>query len=94
MNVRKESCQGHVLAQALAPGLVAARTLATLLTAEQLQTGSLYPDQAELRAVSREIAVAVIREARRQSLGKEIPDDAVEEMVDEAMWFPEYVDYV
>ena len=46
-----------------------------------------------MREVSRDIACAVIREARRQNLGRMIPDDSVEEMVADAMWYPDYVDY-
>ena len=39
-------------------------------------------------------SAAVIREARRQNLGRMIPDDAVEEMVADSMWYPEYQEYV
>ena len=74
--------------------LIAARTLAGRLTQERLDVGALYPDQSELRDVSRDIACAVIREARRQRLGRMIPEDAIDEMVADAMWFPEYVEYI
>jgi malic enzyme len=74
--------------------LVAAKTLAARVTSDRLETGALYPDQSELRDVSRDIACATIREGRRQNLGRLIPDDAVEEMVADAMWFPEYPDYI
>lgn len=72
--------------------LVAARTLAECLKPERLEVGAIYPDASELREVSRRIACAVVREARRANLGRLIADDVVEERVDQAMWYPEYVD--
>jgi malic enzyme len=74
--------------------LVAARTLANLVSPERLEVNSLYPDQGDLRIASRAIACAVIRESNRLNLGRKIPDDAVEKTVDDAMWFPEYANYV
>ena len=41
--------------------LVAAHTLAGLVTAERLAEGALYPPIHDLRSVSREIAVEVVR---------------------------------
>lgn len=73
--------------------LVAARTLASLVSADRLATGAIFPDQSELRDVSRKIAAAVIREARRQHLGRMIPDDTIDELVADAMWYPEYAEY-
>ena len=73
--------------------LAAARTLAGHVGQERLDAGALYPDQSELRVVSRSIACAVIREARELNLGRMIPDDAIEHVVDEATWFPEYREY-
>jgi len=74
--------------------LVAARTLAARVSQERLATGAIYPDQSELRDVSRDIAASVIREARRLNLGRLVPDDAVDEMVADAMWYPEYPEFV
>ena len=73
--------------------MVAARALAGCVTPDRLDVGALYPDQSEMRDVSRVIASAVIREARRKNLGRIIPDESVDEMVADAMWYPEYVDY-
>ncbi len=74
--------------------LVAARTLAGRITQERLDAGALYPDQSELRDVSCAIACAIIREARRLDIGRRIPDDAIEDMVAESMWYPDYPEYV
>lgn len=73
--------------------LVAAKTLAQHVTEERLAMGAIYPDQNDLRDVSREIACAVIREAQRLHLGRSIPDEAIDEMVADAMWYPEYAEY-
>ncbi len=74
--------------------LIAARTLADCLSEERLAVGAIFPDQSELREVSRRIACAVVREVNALGLGRRIPDDAVEAAVDEAMWYPEYREYV
>lgn len=72
--------------------LSAARTLAGFVSEERLATGAIYPDQSELRDVSRQIACNLIREAREYNLGRYIPDDEIEKTVDEAMWYPDYDD--
>lgn len=73
--------------------LAAARTLAEHVSSERLSRGAIYPAPAELRHVTREIACSVIKEAKRENLGRLIPDAAVEDLVDGAMWFPDYRDY-
>jgi len=74
--------------------LVAAHTLASLVSPERLADGAIYPHQSELRDVSRHIAASVIREARHLNLGRMIPDETLEAKINEAMWFPEYQSYV
>ena len=73
--------------------LVAAKTLAQAVCQERLDAGALYPDPNELRFVSHLIACNVIREARRLNLGRLIPDEHIEQLVHEAMWYPQYEDY-
>lgn len=72
---------------------VAAKALADCVTPDRLSSGAIYPDQNQLRDVSRRVAAAVIREARRENLGRMIPDDDVDDLVDQSMWFPEYRSY-
>jgi malic enzyme len=70
--------------------LAAARALADCVTPEHLPQGRMYPDQSELRAVSRATATAVIREARRLDLGRMLSDLAIEAALDSAIWYPDY----
>ncbi len=70
--------------------LVAARTLADCVTQEHLRIGAIYPDQNELRDVTRRIAVAIIRQVRLEGRGRLIPDEQIEETVADAMWYPDY----
>jgi malic enzyme len=73
--------------------LIAARTLAEFVSEERLATGAIYPDQGELRDVSRKIACNILREARDQNLGRLIDDAEIEQVVDSAMWYPRYKQY-
>ncbi|HUZ35547.1 MAG TPA: NAD-dependent malic enzyme [Streptosporangiaceae bacterium] len=69
---------------------VAATTLAGLVPAQRLAQGALYPPLADLRAVSREIAIAVASQARASGvagLDEQIP---IADAVDGQMWAPEY----
>jgi malate dehydrogenase (oxaloacetate-decarboxylating) len=73
--------------------LVAARTLAEHVTEERLASGSLYPPAHDLRQVSRDITLAVVRHAREAGAGRAFHDDQLETAVDAAIWFPAYVPY-
>lgn len=89
---------GAIVAEAreITPGmfLAASRAAAKVVSPERLEQGSLYPSQTELRAVSRSIAIDVIKEARETGFGRMIADAEIEDAVDAAMWFPQYPRYV
>ena len=69
----------------------AARALADSVEDERLLLGSLYPDASDLRKASARVAAAVIRYAGEHRLGRAVPEDEVERVVSESMWFPNYV---
>jgi malate dehydrogenase (oxaloacetate-decarboxylating) len=73
--------------------LVAASELADQVTAERLRSGAIYPPVADLRAVTRAIAIAVIRRARDAGFGRRYRDEELETAVDRAMWWPDYLPY-
>ena len=70
--------------------LAAAHRLADCVGQDRLDAGAIYPDQKDLRNVAAHVATAVIGEVQRQQ--GEQPDgrESVEQMVREAMWFPDY----
>ncbi|MEX1168504.1 MAG: NAD-dependent malic enzyme [Chloroflexota bacterium] len=73
--------------------LLAAQTLAEAVSDERLATGALYPPVADLRAVSRAIAIRVAREAVEEGLAGIDPSTDIDALIDGAMWWPEYVPY-
>ena len=73
--------------------LLAAQTLADAVTDERLATGALYPPVADLRTVSRAIAIRVAHEAVDEGLAGIDPATDIEALIDGAMWWPEYVPY-
>ena len=70
--------------------LVAATTLAGLVSADRLEQGALYPQIADLREISRTVAVAVAREALDSGVSLLAPGADVEAAVDAARWVPSY----
>jgi malate dehydrogenase (oxaloacetate-decarboxylating) len=70
--------------------LVAATTLAEMVSMERLEQGALYPSLADLRTISQRIAVAVAREACDQGLAALAGEEDIEAAVHGAMWTPEY----
>jgi malic enzyme len=72
--------------------LTAARRLANCVGRDRLDTGAIYPDQRELRDVAAHIAIAVIGEVQQQ-FGQPDGLESIEQMVHNAMWYPEYPTY-
>jgi malic enzyme len=73
--------------------LVAARRLAEMAPSEGLADGALFPPIADLRAVAREIAIAVVAHLGQLGVGRRFPPAAIPAAVDAAMWRPAYVKY-
>ena len=72
----------------------AARTLAHMVTDEELAAGTLYPDLGKIRQISLAIASAVCRLAWDNGLARyEEPDD-IREQVRRCMWHPQYRPYI
>jgi malic enzyme len=73
--------------------LLAAQTLASVVSDQRLASGALFPPVDALREVSRAIAVRVAREAiEARQAGVDAATD-VEALIDAAMWWPAYVPY-
>jgi malic enzyme len=68
---------------------VAATILAGLVTTDRLAQGAIYPRLADLRRISRAIAIAVAREAVDSGVARTVAAD-LEPTVDAAMWTPAY----
>jgi len=73
--------------------LLAAETLAGMVSPERLAAGALYPAVSELREVSRQIAAKVVCQSRDCGVGRLYRDDEVMDAVDSAVWFPAYLPY-
>jgi malic enzyme len=71
--------------------LVAAETLAALTPPER---ASIYPPIAQLRAISRSIAIAVIQAGVAGGWAPATPAERIPELVDAAMWSPAYRPYL
>ncbi len=73
--------------------LVAARRLADLAPTDAVAGGELFPPIADLRMVSREIAIAVVGHLGDLGVGRRFQPGAIPAAVDAAMWKPDYVPY-
>jgi len=73
--------------------LIAARTLAGLVSDERLAQGTIYPPISSLRFVAREIALALTTRMRDAGYGRQLHDEQIPDAVDGAMWHPEYLPY-
>jgi malic enzyme len=74
--------------------LLAAETLAEMVSPERLAQGALYPAVSELREVSRQIAAKVVCQSRDCGVGRLYRDEEVLDAVDSAIWFPAYLPYL
>jgi malate dehydrogenase (oxaloacetate-decarboxylating)(NADP+) len=75
--------------------LVAARTLADLVTDDDLKLGRIYPSLTRIREVSVKIATAVAREAVHSGLaGIPLTDDEIEPAVRRSTYQPAYRSYI
>lgn len=75
--------------------LVAARTLASLVTDEDIALGRIYPSLTRIREVSVKIATEVAKEAIHSGLASiRLRDDEVEAAVRQTLYHPEYRPYI
>ncbi|MGH8229809.1 MAG: NAD-dependent malic enzyme [Steroidobacteraceae bacterium] len=73
--------------------VAAARALSELAPACRDPEGLLLPALEDVRAVSRQVAIAVAREALREGLVEELSDAEIEARVATRMWTPRYLPY-
>ena len=69
---------------------IAAEAVAEAVAESDLKNGTLFPRLTELRAITKHIACAVVREANALGLGRDIADGDVEAEVAAMMWYPDY----
>jgi malic enzyme len=70
---------------------VAADRLSSTVGQEDLSAGRLFPRVSDIRRVTVEVAEAVVRQAREDGVGKDVPDAQIPQAVAAAMWEPDYV---
>ncbi len=70
--------------------LVAAATLAGLVGTDRLAVGALYPRLADLRHISRAVAIAVACEASASGVASMMSPDEAAAAVGAAIWMPAY----
>jgi malate dehydrogenase (oxaloacetate-decarboxylating) len=71
--------------------LAASKALAGAVTAEQVESGQLYPSIADVRLSSARVAKAVAHQAMAEGVAP--PIENIDERIEEEMWFPEYLPY-
>ncbi len=71
--------------------LEAAKALAAKVTDLDLEENAVYPQISRIRECSHAVACAVIREAVKEGFADEEMLDHLEQRVERAMWFPEYL---
>ncbi|SNR85654.1 NAD-dependent malic enzyme [Dokdonia pacifica] len=70
--------------------LVAAKTLAQLVTDENLQEGALYPRLTEIRRLSIEIAIAVAEKAYKMKIARDEKPSNLKKYIEEYIYHPNY----
>ncbi len=73
--------------------VAAAHVLSDFAPSLQDPNEALYPKLPKVREVSRQVALAVAREAIRAGLADPIPEDELEARIEAKMWIPHYVPY-
>lgn len=68
----------------------AARALASAVSEEELNSGSIYPPVEKIFDVSRKVAVAVYKKTIEEGTGTPIENGDIEEAVKNRMWIPSY----
>ena len=74
--------------------LVAAKTLAGLVTNEELSRGQLYPSLSGIRNVSKTIAINIAKKAISSGLTNIKNSDNFEKHLETLIYNPEYQDYI
>jgi len=67
--------------------------LSNLISADDLAAGKLLPSLQNIREVSLIVAMAVARQARKESIGMNVSDERLEKLIRDAMWVPRYYPY-
>jgi len=82
-------------ARAITDGMLvaAARSIAAAVTPERFAAGALLPPIGDLRALARQVAIAVAEEARQSGVARIGPELAIAAEIDAARWWPAYVPY-
>ena len=72
----------------------AAIALSENVSAEELESGLLYPSVSRMQHVSEKVAEAVLLQARKEGLTDIDSADAIQKAIDDARWTPLYQEYV
>jgi malate dehydrogenase (oxaloacetate-decarboxylating) len=67
--------------------------LSNMVTPEMRAKGMLLPSLKDVRQVSFEVAMAVAKQARSESIGIQVPDEKMAALIRSAMWVPQYYPY-
>jgi malate dehydrogenase (oxaloacetate-decarboxylating)(NADP+) len=73
---------------------IAAKTLAHMVTEEELNSGTVYPDLEKIRQISLAIATAVCRLAYDEGLAQYPEPEDLRQYVRDCMYHPEYRSYI